>query len=541
MAKFLNDIPKDNSFDGDDNPFSVNKSVLENIIVKDEIQKNKIIALSGKWGSGKSTIIKMVNDDDTNKIDVVEFDVLNYSEDQIRRSFLINLYKKLKISDNNDFSRTNRTNLEKYITGNIKEYSIKENTVWKNITKILILLSLSYVSILAMYKLVSFIGENLAFWIDEKYKLINGFISFDIFMFCILIFIIKFMIDKYRNENNINKFSLFFTRIIFPHFKEIKLYNKTCIFLVLLIVLIVINVILFYCTNFKNNYLILSIITLFFIFINIYILVNNSEFSEVLWKNILDYLFPFVNGKSNVSQTNTEETESSDVTGLEFKEYYKEIIRLYFSQKNKDHNLLIVIDNLDRLKTDKIKNIVYNLSLFLSSNDEYLDDNQSTNKGNIYFCVLVDKDSFFRNNVDSNEEIKHNSEFFEKIFPIRLEMSNIINLNWREFFREKIDEAFENDNIDNNVIEKTIWLYEEFSNLDIVPRDIIYFINKVVYNYKVMEEGHILDDNNKYNKNLNNNKFKASSINALYTMFVEERKYFNYNSITEFVKAVKSN
>ena len=349
------------------------------------------------------------------------------------------------------------------------------------------------------------------------------------------------MIDKYRNENNINKFSSFFTEIISPNFEEIMRHKKICIFLVLLIVLIVINFILFFRTNLKKNYLFLSITTLFFIFINTYILVNNSKFSKVLWKNILDYLFPFVSGKSNVSQTNTEETESSDVTGLEFKEYYKEIIRLYFSQKNKDHNLLIVIDNLDRLKTDKIKNIVYNLSLFLSSNDEYLDNNKSINKGNIYFCVLVDKDNFFRNNVESNEEIKHNSEFFEKIFPIRLEMSNIINLNWREFFREKIDEAFENDNIDNNVIEKTIWLYEEFSNLDIVPRDIIYFINKVVYNYKVMEEGHILDDNNKYNKNLNNNKFKASSINALYTMFVEERKYFNYNSITEFVKAVKSN
>ena len=29
-------------------------------------------------------------------------------------------------------------------------------------------------------------------------------------------------------------------------------------------------------------------------------------------------------------------------------------------------------------------------------NDEYLDNNKSINKGNIYFCVLVDKDNFFR-------------------------------------------------------------------------------------------------------------------------------------------------
>lgn len=66
MAKFINDIPDRNEFE-EKNSFAMNKKVLEDIISNNEIEKNKIIALSGKWGSGKSTVLKMINDDDSNK------------------------------------------------------------------------------------------------------------------------------------------------------------------------------------------------------------------------------------------------------------------------------------------------------------------------------------------------------------------------------------------------------------------------------------------------------------------------------------------
>lgn len=464
MAKFINDIPDKNEFKEEKNSFAMNKKVLEDIISNNEIEKNKIIALSGKWGAGKSTVLKMISDDN-NKIKVVDFDVLSYSDDQIRRSFLLNLYKKLYIKINN-FNKQESSKLEKYITGNIKEYAIKQRTTWKNITKVLVLLSLSYITIYAIYKPISFLYNNLNILknfmhnLSQNDDLNKGILSLIIFIGLLLIFVIIYIIIKLIKDK-----------------------------------------------------------------------LNFFEAIKVLWENIMTYIFPFINGESNIDQTTTEETDNNDITGYEFREYYKEIINQY-SKTNSD-NVLIAIDNLDRMKTDKIKDIVYNLFLFLSVNDEC-----AKNNINVYFLVLIDKTNFFRcnSNETHNEENIHNAQFFEKVFPIRLELSNIVNLNWRKFFKDKINNAFDVENIPNNIVEYTIWLYEEFEDSDIVPRDIIYFINKAVYNYKIINNSNILKEGL--------DKFKSASLNALYTMFVEERManslWTNINDIQTFVKEIKN-
>ena len=466
MAKFINDIPDRNEFE-EKNSFAMNKKVLEDIISNNEIEKNKIIALSGKWGSGKSTVLKMISDDDSNKIKVVDFDVLSYSDDQIRRSFLLNLYKKLNTTINN-FNKQESSKLEKYITGNIKEYAIKQKTTWKSITKVLVLLSLSYIAIYGIYKPISFLYDNY-----DK-----------------LIFLKRIMHNLSCNNDNFNKGILSLT-----------------IFTVLLLIFIII-----YIIKYKLTF---------------------SKAIKELWENIMTYIFPFVNGESNIDQTTTEETDNNDLTGYEFREYYKKIIKEYF-QTNND-NILIAIDNLDRMKTDKIKDIVYNLFLFLYVNDEC---NVDKVKNNVYFLVLIDKTNFFRYNSNEihNEDNIHNAQFFEKVFPIRLELSNIVNLNWRKFFKDKINNAFDIESIPDNIVEYAIWLYEEFEDSDIVPRDIIYFINKVVYNYKIINNSNILEEDL--------DKFKSASLNALYTMFVEERKssslWTNISNIQTFVKEIKN-
>lgn len=509
MPKFINDIPRNNSFKDEENSFTINKKILEGLINKNEIEKNKIIALSGKWGSGKSTVLKMVNDEDNN-IKVVEFDILSYSDDQVRRSFLINLYRKLDINESksNQFKKNKNTRLEQYIIGNIKEYEVEEYSRFKNITKILILLFLSYISTSSIYRIVNFLGTTLNCFQDEYYQLINGLISFEILLFSISVYI--FIESKYNNK-------------------------KLKIPIIFFIALIVVPLYLFFII--KNNTLIIILMILITsIFIG-YIIRNNFEVFKKLWDNIIVYIFPFLNNISNINKTSTEETEYNDITGLEFREYYKEILKLYFDDKTNDNkHLLIAIDNLDRIKTDKIKSIIYNLSLFLSANDEY--NNKSHN---IYFIALIDKENFFNqancndeNNTD--EEKKHNAQFFEKIFPIRLEISNITNLDWRKFLNDKIKEGFydiEND-IDNDTIKKTIWLYEAFSQSNILPRDIIYFVNKIIYNYKVMQNSTILENNNNNIEEINN-RFKASVLNALYSMFIEERKIYDFTNIADFV------
>lgn len=386
MPKFINDIPTKNSFNDEENSFTINEQILTNLINENEIEKNKIIALSGKWGSGKSTVLKMVNDEDNN-IKVVEFDILSYSDDQVRRSFLINLYRKLNINESksNQFKKNKNTRLEQYIIGNIKEYEVEEYSIFKNITKILILLFLSYISISGIYRVVNFLGTTLNWFQDEYYQLINGFISLEILLFFISVYI--FIESKYR---------------------------KLTIPIIFLVLLIVILLLIFFII--KNNICIIISMILITITFIIVIICFNSEVFKKLWDNIIVYIFPFLNNVSNINKTTTEETEYNDITGLEFREYYKEILKLYFDDKtNNNKHLLIAIDNLDRIKTDKIKSIIY-LSLFLSANDEYEDKSH-----NVYFIALIDKENFFNqascndeNNTDEEKNIMPN--FLKKYF-----------------------------------------------------------------------------------------------------------------------------
>src|SRR5690606_26578662 len=54
------------------------------------------IGLFGAWGTGKSTIIEMVQNDKELKMPVFLFDAWKYQEDTLRRTFLIKLVEYLQ-------------------------------------------------------------------------------------------------------------------------------------------------------------------------------------------------------------------------------------------------------------------------------------------------------------------------------------------------------------------------------------------------------------------------------------------------------------
>lgn len=267
------------------------------------------------------------------------------------------------------------------------------------------------------------------------------------------------------------------------------------------------------------NYTLSFLLTIIFILLFIKIFDNKKKISI---NNILKSIFPFINIPSNMQQTLREETQNGDLTNRDFEFYYKYLIDTYYKKsENSNKCIALVIDNLDRIETDKIKNIIYDLYLFISINN-------SMDKP-IFFIALIDKEKFFNLNIsnDENEIYKNNSHFFEKIFPIKIEISNISNINWRDFFYNKINEAFDGFNIDKDTIIKSISLYKEFSMSNIIPRDIIYFINKVVFNYRVIEESDIFSSDKNNISIFVDNAFKSSILNACYCMFIEERGYLN--------------
>jgi len=74
----------------------VSKTISELVI---KAEPPFTIGLFGKWGTGKSTIINLVEDElKKQKIQTVQFDVWKYEKDSLRRQFLINLDETLGLN-----------------------------------------------------------------------------------------------------------------------------------------------------------------------------------------------------------------------------------------------------------------------------------------------------------------------------------------------------------------------------------------------------------------------------------------------------------
>ena len=58
------------------------------------------IGLFGRWGTGKSTIVKLLKEDGVTDANIVEFDCWKYEKDSLRRQLLLQIAKDLKLSQN---------------------------------------------------------------------------------------------------------------------------------------------------------------------------------------------------------------------------------------------------------------------------------------------------------------------------------------------------------------------------------------------------------------------------------------------------------
>lgn len=94
--KFLKDAPISKDTEGFFDFY--HKSVapaLRSIIENDTCVHT--VGLFGRWGTGKSTIVKLLKDDGITDADIVEFDCWKYEKDSLRRQLLLQIAKDLKL------------------------------------------------------------------------------------------------------------------------------------------------------------------------------------------------------------------------------------------------------------------------------------------------------------------------------------------------------------------------------------------------------------------------------------------------------------
>lgn len=154
-----------------------------------------------------------------------------------------------------------------------------------------------------------------------------------------------------------------------------------------------------------------------------------------------------------------------------------------------NHKLVIVIDNIDRMNKDKVKDIWATIHMCFSSAAEL---------HNILVLVPFDKnkirDAFYQEKVDesssandSDEEDNHNNtgkinklalvdDFIQKTFSLVFRVSLPVLSDWEEFFRKRWTAAFKSvqDEIEFDYVKR---IFDAFTEV-ITPRNIIAFINE---------------------------------------------------------------
>ena len=173
---------------------------------------------------------------------------------------------------------------------------------------------------------------------------------------------------------------------------------------------------------------------------------------------------------------------------------------------------------MDRIETDKIKNILYDLYLFISTNNNEVEKN-------IFFIFLIDKEILFNyiNLQRSNDSISSiNSQFFEKIFTLIIDIPNISHINWETFFEKKLKEAFNNIIINDNSISSD----EKIFKASIINAlSIIYIDEKNYFDRYIKEISYVFSES--MNKSLARNALGNYSNMKLFILYGSNVNFIN--------------
>lgn len=153
-----------------------------------------------------------------------------------------------------------------------------------------------------------------------------------------------------------------------------------------------------------------------------------------MWNDPENWSFLVSEGQSETTQEISEDEERSSI---EFEGYFDEILSLSF-EKNKEKQLLMVIDNLDRIDAEVSLRIWSTLQTFLKQRNP--DSKKQYHAGNIWIIVPYDLDGLSK--LWTNGTIGCAQSFFDKCFQLRFEVPRPVFTDWEEFCREMIEKAF---------------------------------------------------------------------------------------------------
>jgi len=199
---------------------------------------------------------------------------------------------------------------------------------------------------------------------------------------------------------------------------------------------------------------------------------------------------PFLSGTLDVLDTQLT-AENLEFSNYDFQKLFNFIIKIY-SKKRQAESLLVVLDNLDRVNNATILKFISLIQTII----EGLEKESSDETGSKTFTIVVPIDkkriiSIFKNLTKESDDNTFAKDFVEKIFPYSIEIPNIRQSNWKQYFRDKFREALEDLNIETFDMELIMRMFLrgiEKSKENLTPREIIHFLNQLAINYMYWED-----------------------------------------------------
>lgn len=165
--------------------------------------------------------------------------------------------------------------------------------------------------------------------------------------------------------------------------------------------------------------------------------------------NIIKILFPFLYGSSD---NYSEYEEGKDLTPYQFKQFVEKFYSLYSNFFDKD--IIVVIDNMDRLSKDEEEKFISSLHIFIECMQK------KSNSINTWFILAVDKQNIGKNNSSVD------TSFYDKLSPYEVSIPAMNNFLVGSYFKKELF-----DNFDKSIIE-------EIDNLDQIYLLLDFFKNK---------------------------------------------------------------
>ncbi len=194
-------------------------------------------------------------------------------------------------------------------------------------------------------------------------------------------------------------------------------------------------------------------------------------FSKEKWKDPQIWSFLVSEGENESTQEISEDEERSSI---EFEGYFDEILSLSF-EKNKDQQLVMVIDNLDRIDADMSLRIWSTLQTFLKQRNP--DCKEQFHAGNIWVIVPYDLDGLSKLWINGEKDCAQS--FFDKCFQLRFEVPRPVFTDWEEFCSQMLQKAFGGKLTEIESVINILKLTREDLKDIPTPREIKTYVNQL--------------------------------------------------------------